>query len=393
MINQKCMVFLESNTTGTGELLIHRALVKGLRPIFITDNPKKYSFLPLDKMELVTLDTSNKNILLDHLKKINNLVGIHSSSDSYVEITAWLAQELGLPGACYEAVKLCRDKYAFYQALTSLKMSVPYTRKIYSLEEAENWLSDFPVVVKPCYGTGSKGVKLCQTNDEILKHVSSLFDNNYTEVLIQEYVDAPEFSIEVCSLNGRHHVLGITKKHLSKPPCFIEVGHDFPAILPVKEEDEIKSVIVNLLTFLNFDFGFSHIEFKIKDEKIIIIEVNPRLAGGMIPQLIEKSTGFDVLSNLIDLFVGQDIELKLTHKNFSSIRHLIPSNLGKIIQLNFIDMISVDEVKIIKSKGETFVPQGDFRDRVAYCIVSDKDPLRCQEKADQAVQCFDLNII
>jgi argininosuccinate lyase len=394
MTEKNKFAFLESNTTGTGELLIHKALAKGLAPIFITSDPNKYSFLPLENVELVVLDSSTTDILFNYLSQIKNLIGIYSSSEFHIENASWLANKLGLPGANLQSIKICRNKYLLHQALVNSEINVPHTRRVFNFDEANDILAEFsfPCIVKPSSSSGSRGVKLCETKEDCLHHIYLLLKDEYGEVIIQEFIDAPEFSVEVCSLHNNHKIIGITKKYLSSPPYFIETGHDFPALILTEIENQIKYVITKMLSILNFTFGFTHIEIKIKNEEIFIIEVNPRLAGGMIPVLIEKAAGIDLLENLIDLYSNHYIDMPIISRKFAAIRHLIPSNAGKITRLDFSDMSSVDEVKFIKNCGMKFEPHGDFRDRVAYVIVSDNEWERCNDRVNQALHNFDINV-
>ena len=386
------IVFLESNTTGTGELLILKALAKGFQPIFITNDPEKYTFLPIKNIELLVLDTRNKQVIFDSLSKEKNIIGIYSSSESYIETASWLAEKMGLPGSNVDSVKICRNKYSLYQALVGSEVNVPKTYSVCDLNGLENIFNEIvcPVIIKPNSGTGSIGVKLCKTRQECFEHIKLLLENAHPNVLIQEYIDAPEFSVEVCSFGGDHHIIGITKKYIGKLPYFLETGHDFPAVLSVDDEKHIKQSVAKLLSKLSFDFGFSHVELKIRNGKVIIIEVNPRLAGGMIPILIEKSTGADLLDCLLELYANRQFTLSMNFQKYVSIRHLIPSGSGKIVRMDFNDSISVDEVKMFKKEGDIFVRQNDFRDRVAYIIASDVDMECCKDKANKGLQNFNI---
>jgi argininosuccinate lyase len=85
-------------------------------------------------------------------------------------------------------------------------------------------------------GSGSVGVRLCRSRHDAHAHAEDLLRRTVNErgepeppdVVIEEYVRGPEFSVEV--LCGR--AIGITAKHLSAEPYFVETGHDFPAPLP-----------------------------------------------------------------------------------------------------------------------------------------------------------------
>src|SRR3990167_1562929 len=141
-------VFIESNTSGTGELLIYKAREKNLVPIFITSNPKKYTFLPIENLNVIVLDTDDRNALLNAILQIENVCGIYSSSDYFIEVAAWLAERLKLPGTHSQTIKICRDKNLFYQTIAAGNFDVPRTRQL-SSDTSENIDIEFffPVVI------------------------------------------------------------------------------------------------------------------------------------------------------------------------------------------------------------------------------------------------------
>lgn len=148
-----------------------------------------------------------------------------------------------------------------------------------------------------------------------------------------------------------------------------------------------------VLTYLGFDFGFAHIELKIKAGQLFIVEVNPRLAGGMIPILIEESTGINLLKSLIKLYTGQLAEEQITYKKFAAIRHLIPSKSGKIMQLIYKDQSSGTKAVFVKHVGDTIVLHGDYRDRAGYIITSDTNQKHCNDKMSQALKHFNIEMM
>lgn len=211
------IAFIESNTTGTGEIFLLTAQNLGLRVVFLTATPEKYLFLKKLLLHPVIIDTSDTNLVYEHLKKINNLVGVISTSESFVYNAAVIAQKFGLPHVTPVAIANCRDKYKFSELLKEAKLPViATTRNI-------NANFDFPVVVKPNPGTGSIGVKLCSSSDELAQHITKL---DSMDILIQEYIAGAEYSAEIIIAGGEYHFLGVTKKHLGPEPYFVEHGHD-----------------------------------------------------------------------------------------------------------------------------------------------------------------------
>src|SRR3990167_2962879 len=185
-------VFIESNTSGTGELLLYKAREKNLVPILITSNPKKYAFLPIENLNVMVLDTGDRNALLNAVFQIENVQGIYSSSDYFIETASWLAEMLKLPGTCSQTVTICRNKNQFYEAISAGEFNIPKTTccSDESAGIASAALS-FPVVIKPSNASGSVGVKLCQKKDDAKKHIQFLYEN-FHEVVIQEYVEGDE---------------------------------------------------------------------------------------------------------------------------------------------------------------------------------------------------------
>lgn len=393
-MQQSKFAFIESNTTGTGELLIHEAQSLKYYPIFLTRDPKKYSFLEKLNVEIIIIDTLDQNALLRYLVKIPGLKGIYTSSEYFIETAARLAKHFNLPSTNPKAIKLCRNKYALYQKLARFDLNCPKTTIIDNLAEAEANLIEytFPIIIKPNDLSGSVGVKLCKDTTASLAHINFLMQQNINAILLQEYIEGPEYSVETYSNSDIHRIIGITQKYLGTPPHFVETGHDFPALLPTNEYAIILENIPKLLAYLDFDFGFAHIELKIKNGRIFIIEANPRLAGGMIPILIEKSTGINLLTSLIHLYTGHPFEDSIVYNRFSAIRHLIPVTSGQITRLDYKGPNSDIEIKLVKHTGDTVILQGDYRDRIAYIIVSDTDLKRCQDKAAQALKNFLLEI-
>lgn len=394
MHTRKKFIFIESNTTGTGELLLHEAIKNNYDPFFITKNPEKYRFLPMSGVTLVILDTENETVLYDYLAGLKNIAGMYSSSEYFIAVTARLASRFDLPSTAAPIIETCRNKYALYLALQHSKIKYPKTKVIKNNMEIESALKEFslPVVIKPVSGSGSVGVRACFTPSECSEYATFLLNSFPDGILLQEYIDGDEFSVETCSASGQHHILGITKKYLSPPPYFIESGHDFPTTLSLENEKQIRTSIIALLKKINYQFGFAHIELRIKDQNIWIIEVNPRLAGGMIPMLIEKSMDTNVLKLLIDLYTNHPVEIPTQYHRFSSIRHCIPIHAGRIRKLSFSAPESVEVIRFLKKENDDFILQGDYRDRVAYIIVSDPDAVHCREKADAAVKKFIIEI-
>src|SRR4026208_285080 len=108
------MAFIESNTSGTGRYFARAAAQKGFRPILLSDNPARYSYVSQDGLDTLKVDTRNEWTLLDTCRRLargDGLAGVASSSEYFVSIAASIARRLNLAGPSPGAVHACRDKF------------------------------------------------------------------------------------------------------------------------------------------------------------------------------------------------------------------------------------------------------------------------------------------
>ncbi|APG93352.1 lyase family protein [Sinorhizobium americanum] len=373
-------LFVESNTTGTGELFLKRARALGFEPYLVVRNRARYPFLEDSAApQVIEAETRNSDDVIEVASKIARLKGIYSSSDYFVETASRAATAMGLPAANPEAISTCRNKWKQALQLQRESIAIPATRLAASVTDVENILTQvaLPVVVKPVSGSGSSGVRLCDSATAAIKAFESaknaLLDQvelTSPEILVQQYVEGKEYSAELIAYDGALHCLGILAKHKGPIPSFIEIGHDFPAALPQSSLKDLASFAAGAASALGLEFGPAHVEFVITEAGPVIIEVNPRLAGGMIPVMLSHALGTSVLDTVIKLYAGEAFAPLGASTRAGAIRFCLTDKPGELKRLSFSRSAdeTVPEAGLLKSEGEELQISGDFRDRVAYAI-------------------------
>ena len=183
-------------------------------------------------------------------------------------------------GTSYQALDLAEDRGSFSTLLKDL--NIPYP-EFDTAETADQALAvaeklDFPILVRPSYVLGGQGMKIVINNDELEEHVVDLLrkiPNN--KLLLDHYLDgAIEAEADAICDGEDVQIIGIME-HIE--PCGIHSG-DSNATLPpfnlgdlVLEQirEHTKKIALALKTV-----GLINIQFAIKDEKVYIIEANPR---------------------------------------------------------------------------------------------------------------------
>lgn len=376
-----CLVFVESNTTGTGRLFTRAAVECGYRPVLLAKDPGKYPYVQHDAVDSLQCNTSSLEELQEVIKKLMSgpgVAGIFSSSEYFIETSAVLARTYQLPGNDPAALKACRNKCQQRIRMQSAGLLTPKFRLVSSVDEAIEAVHDIrlPAVLKPPVGSGSVGVKLCSTREQVVEHAAQLLHRTTNErgmpvspqVLVEEYLPGPEISVETLGSEA----VGITKKHLSREPFFVETGHDFPADLAPSTAEFIIQTVLKALRCLGLMWGPIHTELRLTAAGPVIIEVNPRLAGGFIPEIVRLATGLDLIRETINFAVDKAVCMAPHRKEFASIRFLIPARSGIVSNIigisDALKIKGVVDIKMYKKIGEQLQIENDFRDRIGHVI-------------------------
>lgn len=397
------LVFIESNTTGTGRLFARIAARQGFEPVLLTNDEARYRYAGEDGLRIIRTDTQDIQSVLNvcgDLIKERELAGVTSTSEYYIEMAGEVAGQLALAGPDPKAIRICRDKQAQRTRLQQAGVGIPKSISVDSSEaaiEAAESLG-WPVVLKPVSGSGSVGVKMCERPGEVQSHASFLLRQKHNErglplpgrILVEEMALGPEYSVEVF---GRR-VIGITQKHLGPLPHFVEVGHDFPAILPNETESAIKDTVMRSLEAVGLDWGPSHCELRVTQQGVRIIEINPRLAGGYIPELVRLASGIDLIAETIRLVVGHPSCPEKTKNAHSSIRFIIPDKEGTLIRVDNLDRAArlggIVEARLYAAIGDVMHCHNDFRSRVGHVIVVTSSAETSRATAEEARRMIKL---
>ena len=408
----KHFLFIESNTTGTGALAVTRLLQNGAHVTFLAREPEKYPFLAAHApgLSVVVVDTNDLEAVTEcvaQVRRQRELDALLTFSEFYVEIVAEVAAQCGFRYLCPAAARTCRNKLETRRALQASGLATPWFSLVASEEEARQAAREvsFPCVVKPPADSSSKGVRLVNDSEELLDHFQRLHAWRVNDrgqgleggVLIESFLQGPEVSVETVTLApGDVRVIGITAKHLSQPPFFVEIGHDFPAALGEDESAPVRHAVLSALAAVGFDFGPAHTEVRLTEEGPVVVEINPRLAGGMIPELVRHALGIDLLPALLNQLCGQPVDLAPRRAEWASIRFLTADRSGRLGGVSGADearrFSSIREVSIVKQLGVTVRKAEEAADRIGFVIAGGSSRSRLLLELEEAVKNIRINI-
>lgn len=310
---------------------------------------------------------------------------LHLGTEASMAPAAAEAEALGLSPNPARAIGLLNDKAAMRELLNAGKVSVVRAQRAASHAEVRAALRSLglPAIVKPSELSGSRGVALIRDEGEVETWCGRVDEAGLRgPYIVEEYLSGPEFSVETLTVDGVHHVVGVTAKQTSGPPGFVETGHLFPAPLSEQHRLAIESTATALLDLSGYMFGPAHTEVILTSRGPRIVESQARLGGDRIPVLIEVATGFDIEAAVFRALAGQPLAPVGAHRLAAIGFFQLPA--GVLESVSDLDLLrALPYVHVLHfpfEPGDTLPPTADSGTRHGYVVVDAATPEEAAER-------------
>lgn len=294
--------------------VIQKAKEMGYYTLAVDGNPDAPGFAYADKSK--TINIVDETACLEYARQ-EEIDGVITAATDYGVLTAaYIAQEMGLPGLKYHVAQTIKNKYQVRKCL--FENQVDDTAQAYEVDrttdlEALAQKLQYPVMVKPCDGSGSRGAGRVDSADQLAQACRAAMDASITHrAEIESFITGQEYGAESLVVDGQVHVLGIMKKWMTQPPYYAELGHAIPSGLPEQTEQYVHSCVEKAIKALGINFGSVNMDMLITEEgKVYIVDIGARMGGNMIgPWVIPYGTGIDYLGAMIANAVGDPVCMK-----------------------------------------------------------------------------------
>lgn len=297
------------------DFVIVKAKQMGYEVHTVDADPNAVGFQHADHYGVVNI--VNEKACLEYARE-NKIDGVLTAATDYGVLTAaYIAREMGLPGLKYEVAQLIKNKYKVRKCL--FENDVDDTEQAYevhrdtNIEELANKIV-YPVMVKPCDGSGSRGASRVDKVEDLKEACKYAMDGSITDrAEIETFIVGNEYGAETLVVNGEVNVLGIMQKWMTNPPYYAELGHSIPTDLKKEVEAKAKKCVENAIKALGVNFGSVNMDMLItEDGKVYIIDIGARMGGNMIgPCIIPYGKGIDYVAAMIQNAVGDPVDLSV----------------------------------------------------------------------------------
>jgi biotin carboxylase len=297
------------------------------------------------------------------------------------------AETLGLAPNPPASLRAVNDKAAMRRLLAERGLSTVRTVELATPDGVAGVLGGFelPVVVKPTQLAGSRCVRLIRERADLAAWAEALAADGYDgPVLVEEFLRGNEFSIETLSVDGQHHVIGITAKQVTPLPLFVETGHLHPAPLASTDRDAITDLVTAFLSAAGFQFGPTHTEVILTATGPKLVESQARMGGDRIPLLVEVATGFDIETAVFRALAGKPVEpVFASQVGCVAFFQLPPGRLDAVTGLAEIEALPyVHELRFPFSPGDLVPETVSSATRHGHVVFEAPSPFAALERAD-----------
>lgn len=294
---------------GVGELqqsIIKRAKAMGLFVVGIDPCEDAYAKDECDAFEIVGGRDYDSTLAVANKYQVSAVVT--AATDKPLVMMARVARALDLPFYSEETAIWSTDKFQMKQRFLEGGVPCAQGRLIHNADEAKDLC--FPVICKPRDNSGSRGVKLCRNIQELQDCIDEALQYSKLDtVLVEEFIEGREFSIESLHYDGKSEVVQFTEKKTTEFPYNVELGHKQPANLTNSQRDAIRKIVSKIGFALKFENCPSHTELKVNERGVFVIETSPRLGGDYITStLTPLSTGINLEDQLLHIALGEKVD-------------------------------------------------------------------------------------
>ncbi|WP_350976651.1 ATP-grasp domain-containing protein [Shewanella sp. AC34-MNA-CIBAN-0136] len=380
---------------------INLASDMGLGLIIVDGNSRAPGFAKAD--HIIQVSTYDGEAIAKYaLTLVENGIKIHGVIAMCADVpmsVAIVARALDLPGLSLQSAHWVADKLAMKYQLQKMGIPIPrfcaVTNKA-SLHACANMIG-FPVVIKPVDSRGARGVQLIEQSSQLdMAWTLAHHESPTGRVMLEEYLDGPQFSTETLIDNSQCYTLGFADRNYEwlerTKPFIIENGGDAPTASSVDVRSAVIVCVEQAALALGISSGVAKGDMVYTDTGPKVIEIAGRLSGGYFSTTqIPLACGVNFVEKAIKLALGQSLsveEVTPTQQQAVAIRYLdLPE--GKVKSVINHDVAStapgVQLLNIFITPGSIIAPLSNHTQRSGFVITTATNKQEAIELAQTAL--------
>lgn len=370
---------------------IRRAREMGLYTIVADYDPRAVGIPYADEYHCVsTIDADG----ITRLARETHADGLMTlATDMPMRAIAAATTALHLPGITPQTALQATDKGEMIRAFEREGVAHPWYHIVRDESELRALLPrlTYPLVMKPTDNAGNRGVCYINSRDELLQEYAYSRENaREGRVILEEYMEGEEVSVEVIVYRGQVHILAVTDKLTLGRPYFVEVGHAEPSEKDAATLAAIRRLTERAVKAVGIDNSPAHVEIMVTPTGPKMVELGARMGGDCITtHLVPLSTGIDMIEATLRLALGEEPDLTPKRSRGAALRHITGVE-GRITAIEGVErarqMEGVVEVDMMKGVGDTARYFMNGTDRVGFVIATAPTTAEAIRRCEEAIK-------
>ena len=298
--------------------------------------------------DTVIIHSFNKELENDVREKLKDVTHILPVDHSALKFSAYLVDLLNVKGNNTKSINNAMNKLESRNIFNSISEIKIQNAIVKTIEDIELFLNENGTsVLKPIYGTASKSVIKIHSIKENKTAVEKLIqDCSDQDLIIEEFVDGSEYALEGNLINSELNKIIIFDKPINyKEPYFEESIYIAPTEIPDETQKEVVNLIGKACKELGLENGPVHVEFKIHKNEIFIIEINPRMIGGLCSRCLSFGLFKTSLEEIaLHAFLNDELKSIELLSNFVGVLMIPTQASGKFISINKSELENINNV-------------------------------------------------
>ncbi|WP_042159860.1 carbamoyl-phosphate synthase large subunit [Paenibacillus gorillae] len=252
----------------------------GYEAVIINNNPETVStdFSTSDRLYFEPLFFEDVMNVIEQEKPIGVIVQF--GGQTAINLAAPLTKAgVRILGSSLESIDAAEDRKKFEALLRKLNIAQPEGSTVTSVDQAVETAQKlgYPVLVRPSYVLGGRAMEIVYSDEELLSYMEiAVKINPEHPVLIDRYMLGKEAEVDaIC--DGETVLIPGIMEHIER--AGVHSGDSIAVYPPQSLSDDIKDQIIDITTKIAKEFdviGLVNIQFVIHNDKVYVIEVNPR---------------------------------------------------------------------------------------------------------------------
>ena len=284
----------------------------GIYVIAADANPEAVGLKLADKAVVTDICSEEGMLAIARREQIDGM--LHPCTEVAMNVLGRINDELHLNGISRSTALRATNKHLMREAFARGGAPNPCSMLATDADHAWCLFHDSitgDAILKPTRNSGSRGISKVERGIDRRQFERqyhwALRESRDNGVLIEQFIDGPEFSVEVIVWHGEPHIMAITDKKTTGAPFFVELGHNQPSVFPDDVQQKLSQATIAGIKALGLQNCAVHSELKMQDGRAYLMEIGARMGGDFIAtELVRLSTGIDMVQAAIQVALGDE---------------------------------------------------------------------------------------